>query len=188
MLLPYVKDSKQADSFKEKLCQRFEALQEVSVASAADFAAANKEASAAAAAAAAAADVTGADANAGTDTDVRHGVAADSAAAAGGSGAHAENGAHAESGVAAISPGVDATEWDAGPGGKHRAGGDSGVCVCVCVCDRGKLNTNCAVQGAVFFHLATMVVPLCSIHTYNAQAHTHTHTHTHTYTHAQAHT
>lgn len=40
VLLPYVKDSRQADAFKEKLCQRFEALQEVSVASAADFAAA----------------------------------------------------------------------------------------------------------------------------------------------------
>jgi hypothetical protein len=61
----------------------------------------------------------------------------------------------------------------------------------VCTCHRGKLNTICAVQGAVFFHLATIGVPLCSIHTRtHVQAHTHTHTHTLTctHTHAQAHT
>ncbi|KAF5843603.1 hypothetical protein DUNSADRAFT_12866 [Dunaliella salina] len=60
VLLPYVKDSKQADAFKEKLCQRFEALQEVNVASAADFAAAHREPAAAAAAAVAAGDGAGA--------------------------------------------------------------------------------------------------------------------------------
>lgn len=37
MLLPFVKDSKQGDAFKEKLCQRFETLHETYAATAADF-------------------------------------------------------------------------------------------------------------------------------------------------------
>jgi hypothetical protein len=47
VLLPFVKDTKQGDAFREKLCQRFEALQEESAATAADFAAAQAAAQAA---------------------------------------------------------------------------------------------------------------------------------------------